>query len=268
MNYPQIFRDSLHIFRTTKLVWVFGFLSLLISLLPSTLFSHDEPILYCIYFIAFLSIWFVCILANGSLIYVIHQAFLNRTSTFVEVWHQGKLKIFRIIGLVLILGIPKILSSLLLEGIIPTTITSTPFTWLLGLINDVFINSILTFGLCAIMIDDVKIWAAVGTSFLITFNSFSRVFVIIGVIFFIRTLLIYLVLAVLTSELFKVELPLPLTLDYTTYLELLNVPIVMIVCWILDLFFFPLTSIILTLGYLEFTKKITYPALAHRSNIA
>lgn len=267
MHYIQILQDSLRLFRTTKLIWVFGFLSLLISLVPPKLGS-GELILNCLYFIVFLSIFFVCYLAHGSLIYVIHEAFLNKTSTFADGWHQGKLKILRNIGLGLILGIPILLSSLLLVNAISATMPGSPFIWFFVLTNEVLASSILVFGLCAIMIDDVKTWAAVGTSFLITFNNFFHVFVVIGLIFIIRTLLTYLMLAVLASGLFKVELPLPLTLDYTSYIELLKIPIVMIARWVFDLFFFPLTSIILTLGYLEFTKKITYPALANRSNIA
>src|SRR5687767_7678428 len=103
MHYIQIVEDSFRLFRTTKLVWVFGFftiLTLLTSLIP-TRFLSGNPIFDGLYLIVLLPLSFISLVGSGSLIYVIHQAFLNKTSTFVEAWRQGRLKIFRTIGLLL-----------------------------------------------------------------------------------------------------------------------------------------------------------------------
>lgn len=273
MNYLQITKDSLRLFRSAKLVWVFGFLSLLISLVLPLASSLSKlvrgfPILFCLFYIAFLVIFLVSFIAEGGLIYAIHQAFLNKALTFSEAWSQSKSKIFRIIGLSFILGIPVILIPLFLLKTISALIPTSPILWFLALINETLISSFFTFGLCAIMIDDVKAWAAAWTSLLVTTNNFFRVFVITGGIFLIRLLLIGAIVAIIKSGLLSVELPTPLVLDYPTYLKLTTTPFVSAATWIFDLFLFPLETIILTFGYLKFTKEIAYPALSHEQTTA
>jgi hypothetical protein len=117
------------------------------------------------------------------------------------------------------------------------------------------------------MIDGVKANAAAWTSFLITINNFFRVLVIEGVVFFINLLITILVVAVLAGF-FKVVLPSPLVLDYPSYLKVLNVPSVALVNKVFGSFLLPIETVILTLGYLKFTKEISYPALIRRHSTA
>jgi hypothetical protein len=265
LNYTQILRDSLRLFRTTKLLWVFGFLSFLPLSLIQLLYVPNNTILICLYSIVTWPILFVTFVASGSLIYVIHQALLNKTSAFSEAWHKGRSKILRVFVLMLVLSIPIVLLFLFFSRIIVTTIPRSPLTWLFALTNQVVIGSFFTFGLCAIMIDNIEPLEAAWTGFLITRNNFFPLFIITGIIFFTRIFLQYLLLVIFASGPFNIELPVPLAQDYPTYLKLTSIPIMVIVDGIFNMFFVPLTSIVLTLGYLEFTEKIAYPLIKRQS---
>jgi hypothetical protein len=141
---------------------------------------------------------------------------------------------------------------------------TSPFLWMLVLMIAAFTGSLITFGLCAIMIDGVNAFAAAWTSFLITLNNFFRVLIIQGGVFFIRLLVIGLLFAVLASGLFKFDLTIPLTFDYLTYQKIMAIPVFAAAGWIIDLLLFPLTWVILTLCYLKFTKEIHYPAISNK----
>jgi hypothetical protein len=187
--------------------------------------------------------------------------------SFSEAWSQSKSKLLRNFGL-FVISIPILLIGGFFINLMTSRIPSSPFLWLIVLAESVFIASFLTFGYCAVMIDNVKVLAAAWTSFLITINNFSRVFVITGTIYLIRVLITALVVTILASRLFGVALPTPLTLDYPTYQKLGAIPIVSWINWIFNLFFFPLEIIMLTLAYLKFTKEVFYPALAQRQTTA
>src|SRR5918993_542805 len=100
MNYIQILKDSLHLFRTTRLIWVFAFLSLILTnpLIPSQSL-RDNPVLACIYLLILIGVLILAMTATGSLYYVIYQASLKRNVPFSEAWLQGKSKMLRNIGL-------------------------------------------------------------------------------------------------------------------------------------------------------------------------
>lgn len=264
MNYLQILKESLHIFRTTKLVWVFGFSSLLITIFqPSPQSMRGDPFLICVYFFVLLVSVFISIIAYGGLIYLIYQLTLNRNPGFSEVWLQGGQRLFRNIGFILLLT-PALFVVLVIYYMIAFKAPASPFLWLFVLMIIASLASMITFGFCAIMIDDVNAFAAVWTSFLIILNNFFRVLVIQGGVFFIRLLVIGLLFAVLASGLFKFDLTIPLKFDYLTYLKIMAMPVFAAAGWIIDLLLFPLSTAILTLCYLKFTKEIHYPAISTR----
>jgi len=268
MNYIQLTQDSLRLFRNTKLIWVLGFISsLAIVALSLSPYAQDSFIYLCIYLPICLIIGVLSLVAEGSLIYVIYQASLNQDVTFAEAWLQGKSRTPRIIGFVL-LTLPIMLLSVGIYIIVaikaPTSFYLLPIVLIIG----AFVVSLFTFGMCAIMIDDTKVGEAAWTGFLISINNFFYAFATTGIIFFIRACLIYLVVLVLSLGLFGIVLPIPLELNYSTYQKLLGVPIIAFAGWLFDLFFVPFTTIILTLGYFEFTKRISYPALEKRRNAA
>jgi len=48
----------------------------------------------------------------------------------------------------------------------------------------------------------------------------------------------------------------------------MNLPIIAAAGWVINLFLVPLTTVILTLAYLKFTKVISNPGLAKRQEAA
>jgi hypothetical protein len=263
MNYIQIYKESFRILQTKKLVWVFGLISLLIGI-PQQFYKFPSSDLFLVYnlFVS-LIICFIFIIAYGGLIYLIYQTTLSGSPGFREVWLQGGQKLFRNVGFILLV-IPALIVAFFIYSIFAFKAPASPFLWLLVLLIAVFFGSLITFGLCAIMIDDVNAFAAAWTSLLITLNNFFRVLLILGAYFFIRLLVIGLLFAVLASGLFKFEPTIPWTFDYPTYLKIMAIPLFAATGWILDLLLFPLTSAILILCYLKFTEEVHYPAISNR----
>lgn len=264
LNYIQILIESFRIFQTTRLVWVFGFISFLIEI-PQPLFKFPGGVnfLVCVYLFVGLVIALISVIANGGLIYLIHQTTLSRNPSFGEVWLQGGQKLFRNIGFFL-LTIPALLVVYLIYSTIAFKAPTSLFLWLISLMIEAFVISWFTFGLCAIMIDDLHALGAAWTSFLITLNNFFRLLIIYGGVFFIHFLVIGLLFAVFASGLFQFDLTIPLTFDYSTYLKMMAIPAFKTTRSIIDLLLFPMISAILTLCYLKFTQEIHYPAISNR----
>jgi hypothetical protein len=268
MNYVQILQDSLHIFRTNKLIWFFGFLSLPLTIPINSLQSvRNNPILVCIYLPVSITALIISMIAIGGLYYVIHQACLSQSASLSETWQQGKSKLFRNIGL-LILSVPIVLIWGFTMRIITTKAPTSPLLWFINFVGIIFISSFYTFSLCAVMINNAKVWTAAWTSFLISINNFFRVSVITGIMYFIRLLFTGLIVSILASGLFRVELPTALTFDYPTYLKILAIPIVSWTNWMFNLILFPIEAIMLTIIYLKFTKEVSYPALTQSETTA
>jgi hypothetical protein len=165
LNYIQILKESFRIFQTTRLVWVFGFISLLAEITqPLFKFPGGVNFLVCFYLFIGLVIVLISVIAFGGLIYLICQTTLNRNPGFGEVWLQGGQKLFRNIGFFL-LTIPALLVHAFIYLIIAFNAPTSPFLWLFGLMIEAFTSSWFTFGLCAIMIDDVHALGAAWTSF-------------------------------------------------------------------------------------------------------
>jgi len=270
MNYIQTLRDSFRLFRTHKLIWVFGFLSLLITFpLGLSSFASNNPILLCIYLPILLAGLIVMFISNGGLFYVIYQASLGKNVTFSEGWLQGKLKIVQYVGL-MSTSIPLLLIGAFFIKRITIKSTSSPLLWLFALLESTLFVSFFNFGFSAIVIDNIKVLAAAWTSFRIIIygHNFYRVLAITGFTFLIRLFVTGLVVAILSTGLFGVILPTPLTLDYPTYQKITAIPIVAGANWVFNLVLFPLETIMLIFVYLKFTNEVSYPELAQRQNTA
>jgi hypothetical protein len=270
MNYIEIFRESVRIFRTTKPIWIFGALSLLITL-PLDLSSsvRNNPVLPFVYLPILLAGLLITCIATGGLYYAIHQASLNKHVSFSDGWQHGKSKALQCAGLIVI-SIPFLLIGAVFARIIPVELHSSPLPWLLALLGNALLVPFLSFGFSAILIDDVKVLAAAWTSFriLIYGNNFFHVLVIVGSMFILRFVVTGLIVAILITGLFGVVLPTPLTLDYPTYQKVLATPLVAGWNWVFNLILFPLQTIMLVFVYLKFTNEVAYPALAQRQNTA
>jgi hypothetical protein len=259
MNYIQLLKDSYRYLRENKLIWIFVFLSSLettVFRLPRT----SNAILSCAYLIVHIAVLVVNTIANIGLIYIIYQFTLFSKPNFSEAWSIGKSKFFR----TLVFVIPAGIILLIIIGIKRATsgiASSSPFPWLIDLFLGSF-SACITFGYCAIVIHDTKAFPSVWSSLLITLNNFFRILVITGGVYIIHLLVTGITVAILVTGPFKVVLPTPLNLDYPTYQKISVLPLFIWENWILNLFLFPMETIMLTLGYLKFTKEISYPGLS------
>ena len=155
MNYLQLFQDSWRLFRTTRLIGVFGFLALLITIpLPPPESLRDNPVLVCIYLPSAVVILCITTIANGSLYFVIHRASLNETVLFSRAWAQGKAKMLRLLGL-LILSIPLLLIGGVFMRLVIARMPTSPYLLLILWVMALVIISLFTFSSCAVMIDNV-----------------------------------------------------------------------------------------------------------------
>jgi hypothetical protein len=97
MDYFSLLQRSLQIFRTNKIVWIFGFLSLLGAIPLYT--GKSTPFgLECIFLLLTLAGLVIAIIASGSLIYIIHQVVMQQSPIFSDAWAVGRRKFFRILG--------------------------------------------------------------------------------------------------------------------------------------------------------------------------
>ena len=253
MNYIQTLQDTFRVLRTTKLVWVFGFLSLIITIIrPMSQFMRGEPLFVFIYLPVSLAIFYFSFIANGGFIYTIYQNILGQNPTFSDIWLHSKTKTFNII----VSSFPSILLTFLVYMVTKYALPNSQFLWFINLSSTSFIGSLYFFGVCAIMINDVKVVSAIRTGFLIALNNFFRVLIIAGIAYLIRILLTGSVIAIL------------LVFGYPSNQKIMNIPIVTTSVWIFYLILIVPTSALLTLGYLKFTKGVSYPTLSNEQNAA
>jgi hypothetical protein len=266
MKYVQLLQGSLHLFRNTKLIWVLGIIS---ALAPVALSFSDviqgSFVYLCVYIPACLIIGFFSLVAAGSLIYVVSQTSTHQLVSFPIVWAQGRSKVARMIGFLLLI-LPGIFLMIGIYVIVALRFPESPFLLPIVLILGAFISSLFTFGLCTIMIDDLKAGQAAWTGFLLALNNFGYGFLVTAIAFFLRAFLLYALAAILSLGVFGVEIP--LELKYSTLQKLLGVPIINIAGQLIDVFLIPWSTVVLTLGYREFTKRISYPALVKRRSAA
>jgi hypothetical protein len=268
MYYFQILKDSYRIFRSSKLILVFGLLSTLMSLeLPFLNYIRSSIILSCLFFLFFFASFYITLVSEGGLIFLIHRVSQNENTTFPEVWHQGRLKVLPVLGLILLVTLP-VFVWILLWRIIANLAPHSLLPWLSAIIQNILLTSFSVFGLCAIIINGISILNAAWTSILITFNNLLRVSIMVGIIFVVRLFFTGLVVVLIVSGLFPTKLPVILNLDYSTYLKLQEIPVIAWTNWIVNIFLAPFLITMLTLGYLKFTQDISYPALVKKETTA
>lgn len=113
----------------------------------------------------------------------------------------------------------------------------------------------LIFNYCAVVINDVNGWRAARTSFLIVFRKYFRIFVLTMGIELTRLLVTAIVIAILSLGTYNIGLPATFTINYSTYMRVIAIPIVSWANYLFSLFIFPFETIILTLVYMELTKN-------------
>lgn len=274
MKFIHLLKDSLHIFRTTKLIWVFGTISALISL-QSNLFSEirNSPPLSCLITLVTFVLSVVTFISQGSLVYTIYQAAQGRKVSLSEAWSKGKSKVFRVL-VVTLLSFPLViiligvfLSIILIYVEFPSPslyIFVRMFIFGMILIVLLFFTSNSVFGTCAVMINEIKTSPAVMASRLITLENIFHIVRINFVIYIPYILLMGLAVAILYPDTFQSILPGLLAFNYPSYLKFLSIPIVRWASCLSTIFLNPIFFTVMTLAYLRFIKNVNYPQLAKK----
>ncbi len=263
MNYLQLTRESLRIFRSNRLVWLLGSIMLLPTLVAAfrarVSFSYASGWLYSIFLLVF---GFYAIIASGALVFLAHQAALDRRPPFIEAWTYSGRRVWRQIGAWLLIGMICAVVIIAAQVLGRIMITSLPEFLVVVLLFIIFMPTI-DFCLRAIIIDDLKIARAAWTGFLIALNNLFRTLVIYAAIYFIQALLAILVAALeLFVQHYFFHLPVSLAFNYQAYHQLISTLPVYLASLALGLFLRPFTTIIITLCYRQFTRDVAYPALA------
>jgi hypothetical protein len=228
MNYRILFRDTLRLFRESKLLWIFGAFSIVSETVYriSILSIGKHPTICIPYPLALIAIYFL-LLSKVGLIYSANQSVLNQTSSFSDAWDFCKGKVKRILGLFFV-SIPFVMLTAFIPKLIAFSEVSTSLTLFMEMLVSFFFTSLFTFSICTIVINNLESGMALWTGLLIVFNNFIHVMVLNIIYLILQTLLIW----VTGSALFCIFLFVPFTIT-------------------------------MMLAYREFTDKTSYPALSH-----
>ena len=268
MNYLQIFKDAIRLFRTSRLIWIFGIFSILPNLYhPIYQFAKGSFTLLCLAAAIGFALIPFSLIGEGGLIHITYQKLFDNNPNFSEAWLSGRTRIYRLIGVLLLSGLGYLILYLIFY-FIGLQIPGSSFLWIGAIILSTFPESLYTFGICAVIINHAKVVAAAWTGLLITLNNLFRVLIIFGIVFLIRLFVTALLVSILAFGPGKSILPTPLAFDYQTYFNLLITPVIATSQLVLSLFLEPLQTVMFTLGYIRFTREITYPALPKLQNPA
>lgn len=258
MTYIQSLQYAFQLFRTKKQIWILGVISLapiLINQFVPTI-VREYPFLVCIYFPVDIFVLVLSVIAEGAAIYLVYQATEGNSVTFSQAWHQSRAKVFRIFGLVLI-SVPTlfivyfIIFGSAMSGII------FPIRSFVAFLGFVFLMSYSIFGICSIMINNEKVFAAAWKSFLTTSRNFFKVIVFIASGSLVRLIGIVLIVSLIAPGSLELERSIAWAVYLPGYQSMTEMPIVALLVWMIDLFINPMTWIILTLIYLGSTEEKT-----------
>jgi hypothetical protein len=251
MNYSQTFRDTIHILQTTKLAWLFGLIALLPAMTSSLArFVPDNLLFSFIYILASFVILCFSLACVGGFIYVVYQKTLEQKFSFSDVWFHSKINFWAIFGSSFPVIFLAFLTSIVLEEVIP----NSSLHWYITFIGSWFMGSAVIFSICAIMINNVKAMPALWTGFLIALRIFFHVLIIACTALLIRALFAGLIIGILRI------------FEYSSIQKIMGVPIQSTLLGIVFRILMIPISAFLTLAYLKFTEKISYPALSNQQN--
>ena len=211
MNYKILFRDTLLLFRESRLLWILGAIAFVSEVIyrVSIYSIGNPPVPRIAYPLFFLSLYFSFV-AKCSLIYSTNQIVSEQKPTYSEVWGFGKTKLRRILGLYF-LSIPLVMFSVLIVTIVTLSEISTLLTWFVDLLVTFFLSSLFTLSICTIVIHNLEAGLALWTGLSIAVNNIIHV-VVLNSIFLILSLVVNLAIG---NGLFGMFFIVPLTVTMT-----------------------------------------------------
>jgi hypothetical protein len=267
MNYLQVLQDSIPLIRTNKFAVFYICISFGIFLLPSGWLFRDNIQLLCILNLVLWLMVTLLTIIHAGLVYRISQKLLRNCDISVqEGWSRGKSSVIRIFGLFFLLFVPVGLISLILLRLVFHRVLEPMSIEVIVL--QIFLWPLTIFGLCAIVVDKVKIKEAISISFLIARNNLSRAIILSGLFILVQNILLVSLMLIIYISPFRPELSFPVDFRYATYQKILQVPIFNLSYQVITTLLQPWETAVFVIAYLNFTKETLYSALTQRQNAA
>jgi len=260
MNYFELFRESISLALTNKIILVFGLLSAVIFFIPSSTYFRENIILICVFLAIELIIIAVSMIAIAGLIYSVHQIIVSKEVSFSEGWAKGRSSFLRIFLLIILL-IPFILVGTIIGYLFLTNSQESLLIWLSIYVLGIMYASLYIFGTCAIVIDDLSSIKAIWTGLLITLKNFLRLLLISGIFISLEILALGSIFVILLLIPLQLNLPDPFPFNFSSYQAVLRVPVMDWAGRLVNTVFLPWSIIAYTIAYIKFTNAHSYPTL-------
>jgi hypothetical protein len=233
MNHRIIFRDTLRLFRESKLLWIFGVLSIVSEVIyRGSAYSIGRHPISCIPYPLVLIAVYVSLLAKAGLVYSTYQTLTKQNSSFSEAWDFCKTKVNGVIGFYFI-NIALITASVLVGETISLSQINISLAWLIGLLLASFLNAWFTISICTMASNNLQSRPALQTGFLIVLNNIFHLIVLNSILIVFQVLL-----------------------NFSTGTAVLGIFLIV-----------PFT-VVMTLAYREFVTRDSYPALSNLQSTA
>jgi hypothetical protein len=219
MNYRIIFRDTLRLFRESKLLWILGmFLFASEAIYRASIYSIGKPPVSCFaYPLLFVSLY-VSFVARCSLIYSANQILSEQKPSYSEAWGFSKTKLRSIVGLYF-LSVPIVIFSVFIVTIVALSEISASLTWVVDLfVTSFFLGSLFTLSICTIVIHNLEAGLALWTGLLILFNNFFHVIVLNSIFLILQIALNLLIGNALPGIFLLIPFSVTMTVAYRAFI--------------------------------------------------
>lgn len=251
MNNFQVLQLSASYVRKSRFAWLYIFVSCAAFFVPSSTVVGKNLILLCIFTSISLSLVVVSLIFFIGFVHYISQKHLNHTDISIsESWDRGKSLLGRVLGVCFLVGTPLIFLFLIYWFIFPTALA----TLLATIIFSTVLIPVIHFSLCAIVIDQVKVMKSISTGFQIMSNHLSSSLALGGFFFLLQNILLGLLILIIFSVV-PSEIPFPMNFDFSTYHNLLQVPIISLSNQVAGVMTGSWSVAAFTILYLNFTRE-------------
>lgn len=259
MNTFQIIQEATRLIRANRIAWLYICVSVVSFFLYRFQTIIETPLMLCISLIVSLSLVAFLLIFNAGLVYDISQRYLYQKAISIsDSWSHGKVNFWRIIGLSCLFFIPIGLFCFAFWIIFRRLFSPVS---ILGLSIQFFFAPLFAFGMCGIMINQIKPSESAAASLRLLRRNFSWVIFISGTYILGEKILLILLVSII-SLLFPIVFSFPLNIDLPTYNKLMQVPIIALSNSVLSTIIYPWEVAIFTIAYLNFIKVDSYPVLA------
>src|SRR5690349_8730185 len=175
MNYKILFRNTLRLFRESRLLWLLGAIAFVSeAIFRVSIYSIASPPVPRIAYPLFLISLYFSFVAKCSLIYSTHQIVSEHKPTYSEAWEFSETKWKRILWLYF-LSVPLVMFAIFLVGTLLLSEISTSLTWVMDVLVTLLLGSVFTLSICPMVTHNLEAGLALWTGVSIVMNNFLHV---------------------------------------------------------------------------------------------